>query len=252
MNHLPPTSWPPRAPPLPPPSGLPPYMYRSYGHPPPYFFPPPSLPPMDPDSAWLAQFSAHHLPSHETPPRTPPPTTMRGVRQTLLECLQRIRECKSLQEEMDRFATAYTTTRDEFHNLPARARTKLHYERRRAALTETLTRLRTQYSSFFGDDTALRQATSMAKRIHRKKLYRRNMKHHRQVHRHVLDGLTKSVHSAPTDELAAPGVRELIFFHDSLLTNVCVGIHSYETRPHMPQVNVAAATQGLPRFHQRG
>ncbi|RHX98440.1 hypothetical protein DYB36_003261 [Aphanomyces astaci] len=140
---------------------------------------------MDPDSAWLAQFSAHHLPSHETPPRTPPPTTMRGVRQTLLECLQRIRECKSLQEEMDRFATAYTTTRDEFHNLPARARTKLHYERRRAALTETLTKLRTQYSSFFGDDTALRQATSMAKRIHRKKLYQRNMKHHRQVHRHA-------------------------------------------------------------------
>ncbi|RHY22768.1 hypothetical protein DYB25_006997 [Aphanomyces astaci] len=84
---------------------------------------------------------------------------------------------------MDRFATAYTTTHDEFHNLPARARTKLHYERRRTALTETLTRLRTQYSSFFGDDTALRQATSMAKRIHRKKLYRRNIKHHRQVHR---------------------------------------------------------------------
>ncbi|ETW00474.1 hypothetical protein H310_07091 [Aphanomyces invadans] len=150
--------------------------------------------PVDPDAAWLAQFSAQHLRPHDSPPSA----TLRDVRQTVLDCLRRIRECKNLQEEMDRFAATFRAADDIDAVLLTRAaRAKLQYERRRATLIDTFAQLRTQYTLFFEDEEPLRQVTSMARRVRRKKQYRRRAKQQRQIHRYVLESITSTTHERP-------------------------------------------------------
>ncbi|KAF0691931.1 Aste57867_16927 [Aphanomyces stellatus] len=186
----------------PPPRSRPPFGFHA---PPPYymFHHMPPLPPPDPDPAWVAQFSAQHLPPSpgtKVDLSAPPRTTMRAVRESLVGALQIVRECKYLQDDLNQLASTYAHAAT--NDLHTRTRCKLQYDRRREVLATKLASLRAHDAAFFGDKEILHRTTAMAKRVHRKKLYRRKVKQRTHAERRIRDGI-----QGPSDDAATTTAR---------------------------------------------
>ncbi|KAG9407233.1 hypothetical protein AC1031_001929 [Aphanomyces cochlioides] len=178
--QVPPRPLPPRpAPPLPYGMSPSPFLFNPY-------VPGVFQPPIDPDTAWLNEFASIHLAQTKHQDETTSLPTMREIRLTLFTALRRIRECRHLHQEMERFAMTHQDTSVDTH---IRTRSKLQFDRRNEILTRTWADLQEQYNDFFGDEAQLSRVKAMIRRIHRKKLYRRKAKKSTQAHRTVLHGL---------------------------------------------------------------
>ncbi|KAH9089797.1 hypothetical protein LEN26_019039 [Aphanomyces euteiches] len=190
-SQVPPRPLPPRpAPPLP--YGMPPspFLFNPY-------IPGVFQPPIDPDTAWLNEFASIHLAQTKHQEETSSLPTMREIRLTLFTALRRIRECRHLHEEMERFALMHQDTSVDPH---VRTRSKLQFDRRNEILTRTWADLQEQYNDFFGDEAQLSRVKAIIRRIHRKKLYRRKAKKSTQAHRAVLHGLQAADSEAITTD----------------------------------------------------